>query len=338
MFNKLCKKYFLTALILLMFLFNGLDVFSQSDSDLNTTEKVEVTVSLEGITKDNARTKCLKSAKKQAVENNAKSLMPPDIAKERLEDYKEVFEDYERFVLSWEKTSEDIEDNNMTMNVLVTLDKQKIKSALKSKGVLPSRAMPKVFILVPGIMEETPVFSAWEKEAGLAGRFNQCETQIETELLKYGFKVIYAKEDSPSLDTKMVLNPEDDEERSRIFLELKEKFGAEVLVVGRSRSKIKEPGPGETGDQVEVTVQIALADINKTTVLWSDKLLKTYPAKGLLLYRIRSKWFAERPGRKQPGLYFGPGPPDLSRRRKGRYSCDFKCHVLAGDEGHREEI
>jgi hypothetical protein len=244
--------------------------------------EVEGVSYLKGKSKREAREQALDDGKRKAVEAYISSKSPAEIIEDKREDVDKILGQAEKWVVSWEVLSEREDGEREIMELKVELNLKKLDPALKSAGIMPSRPLPSVFVVVRGTMGEERIKSAWDKTPGTSGRWNPCEAVISTELERFGFKVVEPGAGTPQVDTETIVNPESDVRKIQVYAELKEKFGAGALVVAIAEAVEAGPEPGEEGAMhTEVSVKFAAVDVENASLLVSERVAGRFQAKGV---------------------------------------------------------
>jgi hypothetical protein len=268
--------------------------------------KVEGTASLKGVSRDEAREAALLDGKRNAVLAFVSGMAPAAVMEEKKADLAPVLAKTDDWVVSWEVGGEKEEGGKLVLEVSVELSKAKLESALKLAGVLPSRALPRVFVAAQGKLGDDVMKSGWDKAADARG-FNVCEAAIATELMRYGIPVVERATDGPAADADKIINPGGDEEKQQVFKELKEKFSAGVLVVG-----IFEAAWEDKKDKEEVTlasVRIAAADVDQGQVVFTDEVKQRFELKGIPFREEQLKAVCQEAGDKTATALFRAWTP-----------------------------
>lgn len=224
---------------------------------------------------DRTGEQALAKARLQAVESCLASRVPPSILDENPEARGRVMAQADRFVVSWETIEEREEAGVLTLRVRVVIDQSRLDAALKAEGLLPVRELPRVFLMVVCQDGGNTIPSAWENPSGIGGEKNPCEPAMAEALESYGLRVIKPEKGQPRIETRRVMNPQNEQEKSEVFRELREKFGAGVMLVGKARL---EPGARE-GDRL-LSLQMVAVDLVSERALVSDHSREEVEIKG----------------------------------------------------------
>lgn len=256
---------------------SGAPSFSQQTPALESTAPVvEVAVPMEGKSVSKARSEALAEAKATAVKKYISTLLPEGIIKGRESEIEAFSSDPERWVISYEILREVDQGSEFSLIVRVELDQERLGSALKAAGLIPTREMPRVFLVVPGQIIGQTLPSVWDKSPGQQPVFSICEARLAKEIWAYGFEIIEPETGGAGIDTKRITAPQGEEEREAVLSELMEKYGAGALVVGRMEERPRETVlDGGTarpeGGGSRVILRIAAVDIVSDRVLWYDR-------------------------------------------------------------------
>lgn len=250
-----------------------------SAPDKPFSARVEAGISLKGKTRDEARAGCVRQGKEKAIESYISSRAPAAVMDENKKAVKNILGRPENWVLSWELIEEREEEGSLVVELEVVLDTAKLDSALRAAGIIPSRPLPRTFIVVRGQVDYEAMPSGWDKSPEAGGTWNPCEAAIERELARFNFQVIPPAAGSAPVDAGKIIKPEGDKDKQELYKQLSDRFKAGALVVGMVDA-VKKSGD-KAPEKVEVTAKIAAADVEKGDVLFTDELNVEFEIKGV---------------------------------------------------------
>ncbi len=240
--------------------------------------EVEVKIKIASGDEAGARQKALDEAKEKAVRDFIDSRVPPGVKKDKIERIKEIASSSESYVTSWETVLEETGEGVLTLRARIELDENKLLSAMRSAAVYPVRSIPKVFIVVAGTMNGSAMDSAWNQGGFQAGDMNPCEEAMAREMARYGFEIVSPRRGAPGANVAAIMNPQGEEERTRVFETVSGLYGGEAVIIGQAvTSRLGEEGADkETG---EATLRVAVADSTKKRLIWSGKYEEQFLAR-----------------------------------------------------------
>ncbi len=292
LFCKRAAKIILAAL----FVISPGEALAQEAGALHGGTVVEGSASIDEMSKEQARAFAFREAKRKAVMNYISSRLPPVVLEDRRDDLAKVLSRLDEWVISWQIMEETESEESVTLELMVRLDRAKLDSELKSTGVMPSRELPRVFVVVPGKAGDQEMKSIWDKSSGERPVFNACEAKVAEALWKYGFEVAEPETASPGLDPELIVSPQGEDEKEHVLELVMDKHGAGALVVGKAEAASAQ---GEAaGDSVEVRVRIAAVEAETREVLYSERIVKTTPARGILAGQKALETVCQQAGRQ----------------------------------------
>jgi len=244
--------------------------------------RVEQKNSVKGRTVTATRNVGIKSAKQKAITEYIRLATPKALLEGREENVSRILEARDRLVISMATLSERVEGDYLIMEFEVILDKKRLDTLLRAEGLLPSRALPRTFVVARVSDRGEKIKSAWDQAPGEGRAFNACEARIAATFSGYGFEVVSPRPDAAAVEVEMIVNPRGKEQVERVVKGLKQDFGAEALVVGFAELIVIEEGKDGGPQTIELAARIAVGDLEKGVTVFSDRLHNRAEVKGAL--------------------------------------------------------
>ncbi len=173
-----------------------------------------------------------------------------------------IYSHAEDFITQYRIEGQEIRDDWITVRLEVIVNLEALRIELIRLGLTSGAARPSVFVIIEEPAPESGALrTGWSAPAGQPGTPGECESQVYRALRMQDFEVIEPLADNDRIDPEFMIRPGED--RELVYEQLKQRFGADYLIVGQARTRIGERSPGSGVIKSKAELKLAVADVRE---------------------------------------------------------------------------